>query len=104
MIAYIYRQPYISTTDGVKPTPFLMQILAFLVPSSVNCCKYVIVQTLHQILIFHRHPKVEEIFTKVPNSCPKTDENVFSLYKRGSGLLKRGKLGLTENKKGRANG
>jgi hypothetical protein len=39
-----------------------------------------IIQIFCQFPIFLRHPKVEEIFTKVPNSYPKKDENVFLLF------------------------
>jgi hypothetical protein len=45
---------------------------------------------------------VEEIFTKVPNRHPKKDENVFPLFIRYFGLLKKQKLGLIINKKSRA--
>jgi hypothetical protein len=44
---------------------------------------------------------VEEVFTKVPNKYPKRDENVFPLFTRDNGLLKKEELALMENKKGR---
>jgi hypothetical protein len=42
---------------------------------------------------------VEEVFTKVPNRYPKKDGNVFPLFIRDIGSLKKEKLGLMKNKR-----